>query len=296
MQKALKRMHIQRPEVLAEVTGVTGLAILRAMVAGERRGQVWAKLRRPACKKTEEDMVKALPGTWRDEPLFVRQPSLALYAYSTAKMAECDTRIAQQFSAMKPRFAGEGDPPAPPKSRTKQGSKSKHKPSSNGRAHVWRLLGVDLVEVSGISASIAPTVSSEIGTDRSRFPTVKPFCSWRGLAPHHDISGGRILRSHVMNVHHRAGQAFRQAAQSGARSQSIFGACFRAIRGKRGAETAVVATAHKMARVVYHMLKYREAFTPESSQALDQNRRQRELHKLQRRAKALGDKLEPALL
>jgi hypothetical protein len=105
-----------------------------------------------------------------------------------------------------------------------------------------------------------------------------------------------MLRSRVMQVHNRAGQAFRQAAQSCARSQSLFGAFFRAIRGKRGAETAIVATAHKIARVVYHRLKYREACTPESSQALDQKRRQRELNNLQRRAQALGYKLEPALV
>jgi transposase len=296
MQKALKLMNIQLPEVLSDVTGVTGLAILRASVAGERRGHVLAKLRRPECKKTEQDIVEALTGTWRDEHLFVLQQSLDLYDYYTSKIAECDTRIDQQFSAMKPRFEVEGDPPAPPKSRTKKGSKSKNKPSYNCRAHLWRILGVDLVEVTGISESIAQTVISEIGTDMSRFPTVKHFCSWLGLAPHNDISGGRILRSRVLKVHNRAGQAFRQAAQSCARSQSIFGAFFRAIRGKRGAETAVVATAHKIARVVYHRLKYREAFTPESSQALDQKRRQRELHNVQRRAKALGYKLAPALV
>jgi transposase len=206
------------------------------------------------------------------------------------------TRIDQQFSAMKPRFAVEGKPPAPPQSRTQQGSTSESKPSYNCRAHLWRIVGVDLIEVTGSSGAIAHTVISETGTDMSRFPTVKHFCSWLGLAPHNDISGGRMLRSRVMKVHNRAGQAFRHAAQSCARSRSIFGAFFRAIRGKRGAETAIVATAHKIARVVYHRLQSREAFTPEASQSLDQKRRQRELHNSQRRATALGDKLEPALV
>jgi transposase len=211
-------------------------------------------------------------------------------------MAEGDTRIDPPFSAMKPRFEVEGDPPAPPKSRPKKGAKSKNTPSSNCRAHWWRILGVALVAVTGIAAAIAQTVISAIGTDMARVPTVKHFCSWLGLAPHNAISGGRTRRSHVMNVHHRAAQAFRQAAPSWARSPSILGAFFRAMRSKRGAETAVVATAHKMARVVYHLLKYRAAFTPASSQALAQKRRQREVHNWQRRAQALGDKLEPALV
>ena len=222
MQKALKLMNIQLPEVRTDVTGVTGLAILRAIVAGERRGDVLAKLRQPGCKRSEQEIIQALAGTWRDEHLFVLAQSLDLYDYYSAKITECDHRLDQQFSSMAPRFDVEGESPAPPKSRTKNGSKSKNRPSYNVRAHLVRILGlgIDLVDVVGISESLAQTIISEIGTDMSRFPTSKHFCSWLGLAPHNDISGGKVLRSRVRKVHNRAGQALRHAAQSCSRSDA----------------------------------------------------------------------------
>jgi hypothetical protein len=182
MQKALKLMNIQLPEVLSDVTGVTGMAILRAIVAGERRGEVLAQLRRPGCKRSEQDIIHALTGTWRDEHLFVLAQSLELYDDYTAKIAACDRRIDQQFSSMKPRFDVEGEPPTPPTARTKKHSNSKNQPAYNVRAHLVRILGVDLVDIIGISESLAQTIISEIGTDMSRFPpanTFAPGSAWR---------------------------------------------------------------------------------------------------------------------
>ena len=293
MQKALKLMNIQLPEVLSDVTGQTGMAILRAIVQGERRGEVLAKLRHPGCKRSEDDIIQALTGTWRDEHVFVLQQSLDLYDYYTLNIVECDARLDRQFSTMKPRFEIEGDPPAPPPARAKKGSKSKNKPSYNARAHLIRILGVDIVEVTGISESIAQTVISEIGTDMSRFPTSKHFCSWLHLAPHNDISGGKVLRSRILKARIRAGQALRQAAQSCARSHSVFGAFYRARSARSSSEQAVVATAHKIARALYHILKYREAFNPLSLRTMDQTRKQREVKNLQKRAQALGFTLHP---
>jgi transposase len=293
MQKALKLMNIQLPEVLSDVTGVTGMAILRAIVAGERRADVLAKLRRPGCRRTEQDIIHALTGTWREEHVFVLTQSLDVYDFYTTKITECDYRLDQQFSSMKPRFDIEGEPPAPPASRTKKNSNSKNQPAYNVRAHLVRLLGIDLVDIIGVSESVAQTVISEIGTDLSRFPTSKHFCSWLNLAPHNDISGGKVLRSRVMKAHNRAGQALRQAAQACSRSRSIFGAFYRARSARSSSEEAVVATAHKIARVIYHMLTCHEAFKPESIQAFDQKRQERDLKHLQKRAKALGFILQP---
>ena len=295
MQKALKLMNIQLPEVLSDITGVTGMAILRAIVAGEHRGEVLARLRRPGCHRTEHDIISALTGTWRDEHLFVLAQSLELYDFYTAKIADCDHRLDQQFASMKPRFEIEGEPPPPPATRAKKNSKSKNRPAYNVRAHLVRILGIDLVDVIGISESIAQTIIAEIGTDMSRFPTSKHFCSWLGLAPHNDISGGKVLRSRVLKVHNRAGQALRQAAQSCSRSHSLFGAFYRARSARSSSEQAVVATAHKIARVIYHMLTHHEAFAPESIQEFDQRRQARDLKHLQKRAKALGFSLQPAL-
>jgi len=117
----------------------------------------------------------------------------------------------------------------------------------------WRVIGVDLVAVMGLSAITLQTIISEIGTDMERFPTVKHFCSWLGLAPHNDISGGKVLRSRTMKVHSRANQAFRQAAHSVTRSHSSIGAYYRAMRARLGRKQAIVATAHKIARIVYHL-------------------------------------------
>jgi hypothetical protein len=156
-----------------------------------------------------------------------------------------------------------------------------------------RLTGVDLVAVTGISASLAQTIRSEIGTDMRRFPTVTHVCAWLGLAPHHDLSGGRVLRARTVQVVNRATQAFRQAAQSVARAHSAVGASFRLMRARLGPEQAPVATAHTIARVGYHLLKHREAFQGKSAMAYEWERRERELNHLNRRAKTLGYTLLP---
>jgi len=151
-----------------------------------------------------------------------------------------------------------------------------------------RIIGVDLVAVTGLAEASLQTILSEIGTDMTRFPSSKHFCSWLGLAPHNDISGGKVLRSRTGKVVSRANQAFRQAAQAVARSDSTFGAYYRSMRARLGPQQAIVATAHKIARVFYHMLKYREAFQPEQLEVYEQRRRERELKHLQRRANRLG--------
>ena len=175
---------------------------------------------------------------------------MELYDDYTPKIRECDAQIERRFLGMKPRFESDARPPTLPP--VKPASKSTIQPAYNVRAHLMRLTGVDLVALTRISASIAQTILSEVGTDMSRFSTVKHFCSWLGLAPHNDISGGRVLRSRTLKVVNRATQAFRQAAQSVARSHSAFGAYFRSMRARLGPEQATVATAHKIARVVYH--------------------------------------------
>src|SRR6266542_5706758 len=180
------------------------------------------------------------------------------------------------------------DAPLPDVPAAKGKSKSKNGPRFNARAQSARILGVDLVAVMGVSGSGIQTISSEIGTAMSRFPTVKHFCAWLGLAPRNDISGGKVLRSRTHKVVNRATQAFRQAAESVARSQSSFGRYFRAMRARLGPEQAIVATAHKIARVVYHLLTTKEPYREECAEEADQKRQERELKQLARRAQKLG--------
>lgn len=192
---------------------------------------------------------------------------------------------------IKPRWNPPEPLPAVPPA--KPDSHSKNQPAFNARAELIRLIGVDLVEVDGISASLAEIILSEIGTDMSRFPTVKHFCSWLGLAPHNDISGGQVLRSRTLKTHNRAGQAFRQAAASVTRSQSAFGAFYRRKRAQLGPLQALVATAHKIARAVYFMLKERAAYQDIGAEGYEQKRAERELADLQRKAAKLGFALTP---
>src|SRR5438093_5300324 len=157
----------------------------------------------------------------------------------------------------------------------------------NARAQLARVIGVDLVAVMGLSAITVQTIISEIGTDMERFPTVKHFCSWLGLAPRNDISGGKVLRSRTMKVHSRANQAFRQAAHSVTRAHSSIGAYYRAMRARLGPKQAIVATAHKIARTVYHLLKTGQSYREESDADYERKRQERELKHLARRVQKL---------
>ena len=294
MQKALQQMNLQLAQVLTDITGVTGLKILRAIVAGERDPLKLAQLRNPACKSNSETIAQALTGTWQVELLFTLAQSLEFYDFYTQKVAEGDAVIERHYAAMKPRWDGEVPPDLPP---LKPDSNSKNQPSLRTRGELFRLTGVDLVAVHGISASLAQTILSEIGTDMSKWPTEKHFASWLGLAPHNDISGGKILRSRTLPTDNRAGQAFRQAAASVTRSPCAFGAYYRRKKARFGPLPALVATAHKIARTVYAMLKHRIQYHDIGAVTYEQKQQERELNSLKKKAAKLGFTLvqhEPA--
>ncbi len=291
MQKALLQMNIQLPQVLSDITGLTGLAIIRAIVAGERDPVTLAQLRNPNCKSSEDQIAKALTGAWREEQIFVLQQALALFDYYTTLIEACDAQLERQFAAMKPRF--EPAVAGPPLRKRKPNSKTKNTPNFNARAELKRVVGLDLTAVPGLSSVSVLTIVSEIGTDMSKWPTVKHFAAWLGLAPRNEISGGKVLRSRTLKTVNRATQAFRQAAQSVARSDTVFGAYFRRMRAKLGPEQATVATAHKIARVVYHLLKTHEAFEATPVAEYERQWRERELKQVQRKAARLGYTLMP---
>lgn len=287
MQKALQQMNLQLPQVLRDITGVTGMAILRAIVVGERDAIKLAHFRNTGCKSSEETIAKALSGDWKDEYLFVLKQSLELYDFYSQQLAACDAQIQQQFSTMKPRW--DLDPQmtaSQPADRLR--SKDINSPTRTIRAEVIRLTGVDLVAVTGLSNTLVQTILAEIGTDMSRWPTVKHFASWLGLAPHNDISGGKILRSRTLPTNNRAGQAFRQAATSVSRSHSAFGAFYRRKRASGGPQLAQVATAHKIARTVYALLKHHVQYVELGAENYERQQHEREVAALSRRAAKLG--------
>lgn len=285
MQKALQQMNLQLALVVSDITGETGQAILRAIVAGARDPQQLAQLRQPNCKHSEAEIAKALTGNYRPEHVFALKQALALYDAYTTQLQECDAEIERQFQAIKP--VTEDDPPPSNKPNTH----SKNGPSYDARTLLYRLTGVDLCAIDGMNESTVQTALTETGTDLSAFATDKQFGSWLGLAPHHEISGGKILRRHTLKNGNRAGQAFRMAAQSVSRSNSALGAFYRRVRAKVGPKIAIVATAYKIARIYYHMLKERRPYQEQSAEAYDQQTRERELRKLQKKAAKLGMKL-----
>jgi len=283
MQKALLLMNLQLPQVLTDITGMTGLAIVRAIVAGERDPLQLAQLRQSSCHASQDVIAKALTGDWKEEYLFILQQSLALFDFYTAQVAACDKEIQRHFATMKPATVSQPSIlPSPSKST------SKNAPLPTTRLDLVRIVGVDLVAVPGLSASLAQTILSEIGTDMSKWPSAKHFASWLGLAPHNDISGGKVLHSRTLPTRNRAGQAFRQAAATLTRSQSVFGAFYRRKRAFLGPQQALLATAHKLARTVYHMLKDHQPYQEIGAKTYDAQQRQRDLVLLQKKAAKLG--------
>ena len=295
MQKALLQMNLRLTQVLSDITGITGLAIIRAIVGGERRAQTLAGLREAGCKHTAAEFIRALTGSYRAEHLFALQQALALYDTYTAQLAACDQQIAQQYTAFKPRFDPD-DPEHPLGPNPKPNSHSKNGPAADEvlRRELFELVGVDLVVVPGFQVSSVQQLLSEIGTTLHQFRTDKHFCSWLGLAPHNDITGGKVKRSRTLKNHNRAGQVLRLAAQSVGRGRSSLAAYYHAHRARLGKASAIVATAHKLARIIYHMLKERRPYQALTRDAYEQQSRQRELKNLEKRAAKLGLQLQPA--
>jgi transposase len=291
MQKALLQMNLQLSQVLTDVTGETGLRIIRAIVAGERDPHKLAAMRNYRCKKDEREIAKALTGTWRQEHLFVSEQSLALYDFYTEKISACDTQIEQSYQAIRPNW--ECNETIEHFVQPKRLAKNAPKDGCQIHAHLKRICGVDLVAVHGISVSLAQTIITEIGTDMSKFPNEKHFCSWLGLAPKNEISGGKILVSRTLKTRNRAGQAFRLAAVSVMRADCVFGVFYRRMKSRLGPAQATVATAHFIARVVYRMLKYQVEYEPLSVSEYEKRYHDQQVKYLEKRVAKLGFQLTP---
>jgi transposase len=290
MQKALHQMNVQLTQVLSDITGETGLQIIRAIVAGERDPLKLAQYRDRRCAHSPADIAKALTGHYRAEHVFALQQALALYDFYTTQIQACDAEIERHYSALKP-VLDVAQHPLPPSRKTN--THSKNAPAFDVRTHLYQLTGVDLTAIDGLNEATAQTILSEIGTDMSKWPTEKHFCSWLHLAPHNDISGGKVLRSRILKGQNRAAQALRLAAQAVGRTNTALGAYYRRMRAKFGPERAIVATAHKLARIVYHLLKNREPYQDIGREEYEQRVREREVAQLQRKAAKLGFTLTP---
>ena len=283
MQKALTQMNLKLQHVVSDVTGETGMAIMRAILAGERDPVKLARLRNYRCHHDEETIAKALHGQWREEHLFALAQAVALYDRYHEKIAECDRQIAahlETFAACEDREA------LPPVSRPRK--RTRNRPQLDVRGSLHRITGVDLTAIEGIDEPTALTIISEIGLDMGRWPTVKHFTSWLGLCPHHRVSGGKVLSRGTKPCANRVATALRLAASCLQRSQSALGAFFRRMKARLGTPKAITATAHKLARLIYTLLKHGTGYVRQSMADYEQAYRDRIVQSLTRRAKALG--------
>ncbi len=291
MHKALDQMNLQIHHVISDITGVTGLAIVDAILAGERDARELAKHRHPRIQASEETVIKALVGDYRKEHLFTLRQALASYRHYQQLILECDREMEQLLKQWK----DPSEPPPPPLTTDTQAGKKRQ---GNGpyfamREHLYRIFGVDLLQIPGVSAMVAGTLLAEIGSDLSKFRSASAFASWLGLCPHNDISGGKILAAKTRRVKSRAAKALRLAAQALHRSQSALGAYYRRMRAKLGGPQAITATAHKLARIIYHLITTRQPYHESIFLQHDEAYRRRTTARLNAQAKALGLRLVP---
>ena len=295
MHKALTQMNVQIQHVISDITGLTGLAIVDAILEGQRDPATLAKLRDPHIKASEETIRKSLEGNWRPEHLFTLKQSRKSYQHYQGQIAACDEEIEKLLVA----FAARVDPverPLPPDRKKKQsGRKKKNVNPKTGfdvRTESYKLFGVDLTQIPGLMAMIL-TLFSEVGRDMSRWPTAAHFVSWLGLCPDNDISGGRVLWRGLRKVQNRAGHLFRLAAFALHHDQTPLGDYLRRMKSKLGPAGATTATAQKIAIIFYTMVKNQVEYDGTLWAQRDAERDKRFEAKLKRQAQRLGYKLVP---
>lgn len=288
MQKALHLMNLKLTSVISDITGLTGMQIIRAILDGERNPVALAQFRDHRCQSSEAEIAKALTGNYQPEHIFTLRQAVEAFDFYTSQLAHCDAELNRHYACFEPHV-DIIEEPLPDKPQRRQGNQ----PDFDLRAHLYLTSGVDLTAVDGIDVLLAQDIIAEVGTDMSPWKSAKHFASWLGLSPNNRSSAGKIKSRQTKKTKSRANKAFRLAAQSVSRSQSAFGAFFRRIKAKHGAPVAITATAHKIARTVYHMLKHRTPYIDLGAEAYNEQQKQRSLRHLQRQAKRLGMVLVP---
>jgi transposase len=289
MQKALTEMNIQLANVISDISGTTGMKILRDIVKGERDPQKLAMHKHGRIRASRAEIARSLEGTWRPELLLVLEQSLELYDTYLEKIKECDRRIDEHLKTMEAKV----DPtPATPEPRRMRWPR-KHEPRLDLPGQRYRIPGVDLTQIDGVEVQTAQTVISEVGLDMSRWKSEKQFASWLGLCPDNRISGGKVLKRGTRQVVHRASTALRLAAWGLLRSQSALGAKFRRLRSRLGAPKAITAMAHRLARLIYRMLKFGHKYVDKAMEYYETKYRQQQLQWVAKQAAALNMQLVP---
>jgi len=290
MQKALMQMNLQLHHVVSDITGVTGMTIIRAIVAGERDPNVLASHRDRRCHASVETVCQALVGNYREEHVFALTQALELYEVYQTKVTACD----EQIEAILKRLKKNAPPPASKLLPVRQRTHQPNAPAFDARGALHAILGVDLTQINGLGPYLALKLVGECGTNLAAWPTAKHFTSWLGLAPHNKISGGKVLSSKTRRTSNRAASLLRLAAGTVGRTDTALGAFYRRLSARVGKAKAITATARKIAVLFYNTLRHGMAYADPGATYYEDRYRQRVLNNLQRRAKSLGFVLREA--
>lgn len=292
MQKALTQMNVQIANVISDITGQTGMSILRAILEGERNAEQLAELCDARIRATKEEVAKSLRGNWREELLFVLAQEMKSYDHFQKQMADCDEKLKVQLASLptkeneNPDAAGQ---PSPAKQRAKRWKRRKgNAPAFDLASELQRVIGVDLTVIDGVDVMTAQTILSEVGLDMSKWKTEAHFASWLGLCPDNRTSGGKVLSRGTRHVANPLATALRMAASTLIKCESYLGAQYRRLRTRLGAPKAITAMAHKLARIVYRMLKYGQGYVDKGTKYYEEKYREQEIQWLQKKAAKLG--------
>jgi transposase len=309
MQKALTTMNVQLANTLSDISGVTGLAIVRAILKGERDPYQLAQLRDYRVQASEEEIARSLEGHWQEDLLFELQQAVAGYDFCQQQIRECDLQLQKYLAAIDSRPPVQPEPArmesstvaqsAQPPKRRKNNKQSRKQPRKNEPKFDWeaelnRICGVNLKTLDGVDAMTILTFVSELGVDMSPWRSEDHLVSWLKLAPRRQVSGGKLIKHDRTKVKNRVAEALRMAASTLERSDSYLGARYRSLRSRLGPGKAIKAMAAHLARLIYRMLKHGQAWVDRGTQEFEKRRQARETHSLQRRAAALGFRLVPA--
>jgi transposase len=283
MQKALEQMNVKLTEVVSDITGLTGQRIIAAILQGERDPHKLALLRDPKCKNDTATIAKALEGTWRPEHLFELRQAYDLYQFHHRQIAQCDAMIRAELAKLPDRAGGQ-----PFTAKPRRCGRKPNDLNFDACGPLFQALGVDLTEIDGIDVGTALVILAEIGVDVSRFPTEKHFASWLGVCPRQHESNRTQQKRGPRKGKNRVAIALRMAAQALGRTMSPLGLFYRRIKSRLGGKGAITATAHKLACLVYRMLKYGREYVRQSLQEYEQKLREQQERSLRRKAAALG--------
>ena len=288
MQKSLDQMNLQIHHVISDITGVTGLAIVDAIVAGNTNPKELAKLRDHRIKASIDTVTKSLVGDYRPEHIFTLQQSLTAYRHYQKLIADCDQEVQQRVEAFQSNDEG------PTAAADSSSATSPTAPSFDLHSHLERIFGVDLTAIPGFDVLRIQTIFSELGADMSPFPTDDTFCSWLNVCPKDGTSAGRRIRTPKVKTKNRVTQAFRMAALSLHNNKSYLGDYYRSQRARHGALKATKNAAHKLARIFYHLVKTRQPYDETVFAKLEARNQKHRLHKLQTLARQMGYSLVQA--